>query len=71
MIDGTGQTTYREVGTRVAAFRSADGARQFRMDTGSLAGDHAPGVAHVHFEGFGPGAARPYVNNHVPFVEAP
>jgi len=50
-------------------FRSASNARQFRIDPGSLVGDHPPGVPHVHLEGYSPGAARPHVNNHIPFVD--
>ena len=50
-------------------FRSADGTRQFRMDGGSLLGNHAPHVPHVHLETYATGARIPSVNNHVPFVE--
>lgn len=61
---------YRELGKPGSGvFRSADGLRQFRIDNGSLSGSHAPGVPHVHLEGFGPGAKRPYVNNHIPFTD--
>ena len=61
---------YTELGSPGSGvYRSADGARQFRMDPGSLEGNHAPGVPHVHLEGFNPGATKPYVNNHIPFVD--
>jgi RHS repeat-associated protein len=63
---------YRELGKPGSGvFRSADDARQFRIDSGSLGGDHAPRVPHVHLEGYSPGAARPHVNNHIPFVDGP
>ncbi|HWX66219.1 MAG TPA: RHS repeat-associated core domain-containing protein [Rhodanobacter sp.] len=50
-------------------FRSSDGLRQFRMEDSSLTGGHRPGVPHVHFELYMPGARKPYVNNHVPFSD--
>ena len=58
---------YREIGKPGSGvFRSADGRRQFRIDSNSLAGAHAPGVPHVHFETYAtPTSARPTVNNHV------
>ncbi|GGO43908.1 hypothetical protein GCM10012287_08200 [Streptomyces daqingensis] len=43
---------YRELGQNRGVFRSADGLRQFRMDQGSIAGNHWPDVPHVHFEIF-------------------
>lgn len=65
---GEGYTELGQSGSGV--FRSADQLRQFRMDPGSLGGDHAPFVPHVHFEVFDtPGAARPFINNHVPFYD--
>jgi hypothetical protein len=58
---------YREIGKPGSGvYRSADGLRQFRIDKGSLAGSHSPGVPHVHFEIYAPGARVPSVNNHVP-----
>lgn len=59
---------YREIGKPGSGvFRSADGLRQFRIDDGSLAGTHAPGVQHVHFEVYAtPDSRLPIVNNHVP-----
>lgn len=61
---------YREIGKPGSGvFRSADGLRQFRIDDGSLAGTHPPGVPHVHFEMYAtPGNRIPVVNNHVPVV---
>lgn len=63
-------TGYRELGKLGSGvFRSADGLRQFRIDSGSLAGAHAPGVPHVHFEVYAtPTSRRPSVNNHVPIT---
>lgn len=62
---------YREIGNPGSGvFRSSDGLRQFRMDSNSLAGSHAPNVPHVHFEIYpSPTAPKPIVNNHVPFFE--
>ncbi len=64
---GPGYTEIGKPGSGV--FRSADGLRQFRMDTNSLAGAHSPNVPHVHFEIYPPGGNKPITNNHVPFVE--
>ena len=59
---------YREIGKPGSGvFRSADGLRQFRIDSNFLAGAHAPGISHVHFETYAtPTSLRPTVNNHVP-----
>lgn len=59
---------YRKIGKPGSGvFRSADGLRQFRIDDGSLAGTHAPGVQHVHFEVYAtPDSRLPIVNNHAP-----
>ncbi len=62
---GEGYTELGKPGSGV--FRSADGLRQFRMDSNSLMGNHAPGVPHVHLETYAPGARVPTVNNHIPF----
>lgn len=61
---------YREIGKPGSGvFRSSDGLRQFRIDDGSLAGTHAPGVQHVHFEVYATSGSRlPIVNNHVPVI---
>jgi filamentous hemagglutinin len=61
---------YREIGKPGSGvFRSADGLRRFRIDDGSLAGTHAPGVPHVHFEVYATSSSRfPVVNNHVPVI---
>jgi len=61
---------YKEIGKSGSGlFRSADGTRQFRIDTGSLTGAHKPGVPHGHLEIYKPGAAKPTVNNHIPFFD--
>lgn len=61
---------YKEIGKPGSGvFRSADGTRQFRIDNGSLTGGHKPGVPHGHLEVYRPGAAKPTVNNHIPFFD--
>ncbi len=61
---------YREIGkSGSGVFRSADDLRQFRIDDNSLLGNHAPGVPHGHLEIYAPGAAKPSVNNHIPFID--
>jgi len=61
---------YKEIGkSGSGVFRSADGTRQFRIDSGSLIGAHKPGVPHGHLEVYKPGAAKPIVNNHIPFFD--
>jgi hypothetical protein len=61
---------YTEIGKPGSGvFRSADGTRQFRMDNGSLSGSHPPNKPHVHLETYKPGANKPTVNNHIPFVD--
>ncbi len=58
---------YREIGgSGSGVFRSADNARQFRMDNDSLSGAHAPDVPHVHLEKIGPDGRRINTNNHIP-----
>jgi filamentous hemagglutinin len=65
-----GPGSYREFGRAGSGvFRNEATGFQFRMDNGSLTGTHAPGVPHVHFEIYRPGAPKPYVNNHVPFFD--
>jgi len=51
---------YSEIGKPGSGvFRSTDGTRQFRMDSNSLTGSHAPGEPHVHFEIYEPSARFP------------
>lgn len=64
---GPGYTEIGKPGSGV--FRSADGLRQFRIDSNSIAGNHPPNVPHVHFETYPPGGNKPITNNHVPFTE--
>jgi hypothetical protein len=60
---------YREIGEpNSGVFRSADGARQFRIDNGSIQGAHPPGVAHVHLERVAPDGRTIIANNHIPFT---
>jgi hypothetical protein len=61
---------YREIGEAGSGvFRSADDARQFRMDNGSLQGLHNPNVPHVHLERVGNDGRRLTTNNHITFTE--
>ncbi len=62
---GPGYTEIGKPGSGV--FRSADGLRQFRMDSNSLMGLHRPNVPHIHFETLD-SAGEVVGNNHVPFV---
>jgi hypothetical protein len=64
---GEGYTELGQPGSGV--FRSADELRQFRIDPGSLLGEHGPGIPHFHLETFESGATVPSVNNHIPFYE--
>jgi RHS repeat-associated protein len=59
---------YSEIGkSGSGVFRSADGLRQFRIDSGSISGAHRPNVPHGHFQLFTIDNV-PLVNNHVPFT---
>lgn len=61
---------YKEIGKPGSGvFRSSDGTRQFRRDNGSLSGSHPPNKPHVHLETYKPGANKPTVNNHIPYVD--
>ncbi|MDE3046666.1 MAG: RHS repeat-associated core domain-containing protein [Verrucomicrobiota bacterium] len=61
---------YKEIGKPGSGiFRSADGLRQFRLDTNSLLGKHDPWVPHIHLEAFKPNSKYPYVNNHIVIYE--
>lgn len=43
-------TGYKEIGkSGSGVYHSADGTKEFRIDSGSIDGAHAPGVPHVHF----------------------
>jgi hypothetical protein len=55
---------YTEIAPGVA-YRSADGRRQFRIDSSSLQGRHRPHVPHVHFEMIDPSTGRPLTSDHV------
>jgi Pretoxin HINT domain len=59
---------YREIGKPGSGvFESSDGLRRFRIDSGSLAGAHKPGVPHVHLETVSPSNVVT-TNNHIPFT---
>jgi hypothetical protein len=62
---------YRSIGRPGdGVYRSADGLRQFRIDSNSLAGKHDPWIPHAHLEVFKQkNIYKPYINNHIPFVE--
>ena len=61
---------YKEIGKPGSGvFHSADGAREFRIDRGSLNGAHAPGVPHVHFGVKDPETGKYISNNHVPYLD--
>lgn len=61
---------YKELGRPGSGiFRSADGLRQFRIYSNSLAGKHNPRAPHAHLEAFKPNIKDPYVNNHVLFYD--
>jgi hypothetical protein len=65
---GTGYKEIGKVGSGV--YRSADRLKQFRIDSNSLLGKHAPGVPPVHLELYeSTSASRPYVSNHISFFE--
>ena len=61
---------YKEIGkSGSGVFRSADGTKQFRIDSNSLDGNHAPNVSHFHLETFKQGARKPTTNNHITLVD--
>ena len=62
---------YKQIGkSGDGVFRSADGLRQFRMDSNSLMGKHDPWMPHVHWQMFKPeNIYKPYANNHIIFFE--
>ena len=61
---------YREIGKPGSGvFHSADGIKEFRIDSGSISGAHAPGVPHVHFGVKDPVTGKYISNNHVPYAD--
>jgi hypothetical protein len=62
---GKGYTEIGQPGSGV--FQSSNGLRRFRIDNGSLAGAHKPGVPHVHLETVSPTNVVT-TNNHIPFT---
>lgn len=60
---------YKEIGKPGSGvFHSADGTKEFRIDSGSISGAHAPEVPHVHFGVKDPVTGIYISNNHVPYV---
>lgn len=48
---------------------SADGIKEFRIDSGSISGARATRVPHVHFEVKDPVPEKYISKNHVPYVD--
>ncbi len=46
-------------------FHSADGSREFRIDSGSISGAHSPGVLHLHLGVKDPLTGKYISNNHI------
>ncbi|MGE9744311.1 hypothetical protein [Bdellovibrio bacteriovorus] len=58
---------YRQIGKdNSGVFVSADGRRRFRIDNGSLIGNHSPHKPHVHLELVHPFTGVVISNNHIP-----
>lgn len=64
---GSGYTEIGKPGSGV--YHSADGTKEFRIDSGSIGGAHAPGVPHVHFGIKNPETGKYTSNNHVPYKD--
>lgn len=63
-------TGYKEIGKPGSGvYHSADGTKEFRIDSGSIGGAHAPGVPHVHFGIKNPQTGKYISNNHVPYKD--
>lgn len=61
---------YKEIGKPGSGvYHSADGTKEFRSDSGSISGAHAPGVSHVHFGVKNPETGKYISNNHVPYED--
>lgn len=61
---------YTEIGKPGSGvYHSADGTREFRIDSGSIGGAHPPGVPHVHFGVKNPETGKYISNNHVPYKD--
>lgn len=58
---------YQQIGKeRSGVFVSADGRRRFRIDNGSLDGNHSPHHPHIHLELLNPQTGMVLSNNHIP-----
>lgn len=64
---GTGYKEIVKPGSGV--YHCADGTKEFRIDSGSISGAHAPGVPHVHFGVKNPETGKYISNNHVPYED--
>lgn len=63
-------TGYKEIGkSGSGVYHSADGTKEFRIDSGSISGAHLPGVPHVHFGMKNPETGKYISNNHVPYKD--
>jgi len=63
-------TGYKEIGKPGSGvYHSADGTKEFRIDSGSIGGAHVPGVPHVHFGVKNPTTGKYISNNHVPYKD--
>ncbi|WP_197062494.1 hypothetical protein [Cedecea neteri] len=61
---------YKEIGkSGSGVYHGADGTKEFRIDSGSIGGAHAPGVPHVHFGVKNPETGKYISNNHVPYED--
>ena len=61
---------YKEIGkSGSGVYHSADGTKEFRIDSSSLNGAHLPGVPHVHFGVKDPETGKYLSNNHVPYKD--
>lgn len=58
--------SYKQIGKiDSGVFVSSDGKRRFRIDNGSLIGNHSPGVPHIHLELINPLTGFVLSNNHI------
>lgn len=62
-------STGKSVSSALGAFHSADGTKEFRIDSGSILGTHAPVVPHVHFGVKDPVTGKYISNNLVPYAD--
>ena len=65
---GNNQTEVGRPGSGVFEASVGDQTHRFRIDSGSLQGNHAPHVPHVHVEILD-STRNVIVNNHIPFTD--